>query len=258
MATGGTADSVAAEMGYLIRNGEIPPGQKLPSENQAAQMHGVSRPTVRAAYSTLAREGLIHAVQGSGWFVRDDSRMAIPLLTYEKGRTTPGTGDVWSNFLKSTGKVGTNGVMRVYHVAPTPVVAQALHLGPGELCSVRYRVRHADGEPMAISRGCWPLWICQGTDLMRIGEGDEVDLKDPSPLGIVLAKGHRFAKDITVIGTRMSTRKEEKVLQLGGPTPMLTTMRTTYDQDGTPIRCTVDDYPGTRFVLTVETEGDYT
>lgn len=257
MATGGSADEVAAEMGYLIREGEIPPGQKLPSENEAARRYGVSRPTVRVAYARLAREGLIHAVQGSGWFVRDDGRLKIPLLTYEQGRTKPNAGDVWSNFLKSTGRVGTNGVMRVRHVQPPPVVAAALNLRPGELCSVRYRVRHADGVAMSISRGCWPLWICEGTALMHTGEGSEVDLKDPSPLGIVLAKGHRITHDETVIGTRMSTPAEQKALHLGGPTPMITTRRTSFDQDGVPIRCTVDDYPGTRFELTVETEGDY-
>lgn len=54
-----------------IRFGTYAIGQRLPSENELSEEHGVSRPVVRAALAKLRDSGLIVSRQGAGSFVND-------------------------------------------------------------------------------------------------------------------------------------------------------------------------------------------
>ncbi|EWY39742.1 GntR family transcriptional regulator [Skermanella stibiiresistens SB22] len=62
---------VAGQLGELIRQGEFPPGHRLPPERDLARQLGVSRPTVREAMIALEIAGLVEVRTGSGAYVRD-------------------------------------------------------------------------------------------------------------------------------------------------------------------------------------------
>ena len=53
----------------FITEGRYGPDGRLQSENELAELQGVSRQTVRRAYQTLVQEGLIHRTRGRGTFV---------------------------------------------------------------------------------------------------------------------------------------------------------------------------------------------
>jgi GntR family transcriptional regulator len=53
-----------------IRNGDVVPGSRIPSEHQLATEHGIGRPTVRQAIDQLVRKGLLTRRRGAGTFVR--------------------------------------------------------------------------------------------------------------------------------------------------------------------------------------------
>jgi DNA-binding transcriptional regulator YhcF (GntR family) len=53
-----------------IKMGYYKPGDKLPAERQLAEMLGISRNTVSAAYKELLLEGILDSEQGRGTFVR--------------------------------------------------------------------------------------------------------------------------------------------------------------------------------------------
>ena len=55
----------------LIQDGVWPPGFQLPSETELSQAMGISRATLRAALTTLERQGLIIRRHGVGTFVAD-------------------------------------------------------------------------------------------------------------------------------------------------------------------------------------------
>ena len=65
--------------------GEIPPGQKLPTENQLTEQFGVSRTVVREAIAALAADGLVQSRQGAGVFVVDHPISALDTLAAEMG-----------------------------------------------------------------------------------------------------------------------------------------------------------------------------
>ena len=50
----------------VIRGGKLAPAEQLPAERSLAELLGVSRSTVVAAYDTLAAMGVTTAVPGSG------------------------------------------------------------------------------------------------------------------------------------------------------------------------------------------------
>lgn len=60
----------------LIRSGALRPGDRLPSVRELAKDIQVNKLTVIEAYSVLEADGLIHARQGSGYFV---SRATAPI-----------------------------------------------------------------------------------------------------------------------------------------------------------------------------------
>lgn len=63
--------SVAAQILALIRQGEFPPGERLPPERELAQQLGVSRPSLREALIALEIGGQVEIRMGSGVYVRD-------------------------------------------------------------------------------------------------------------------------------------------------------------------------------------------
>ena len=52
-----------------IANGELKPGDKIPTENELIQEYGVSRITIRAAISELVEDRVLERAQGKGTFV---------------------------------------------------------------------------------------------------------------------------------------------------------------------------------------------
>lgn len=61
-----------------ILSGELAPGVRLPTEEDLASRHGLSRGTVRKAIEQLSVEGLVYAEQGSGTYVSATHPNAVP------------------------------------------------------------------------------------------------------------------------------------------------------------------------------------
>jgi GntR family transcriptional repressor for pyruvate dehydrogenase complex len=62
------ASALVGHLRAQISGGAIPPGQKLPSENELIAEHRVSRTVVREAITRLQAEGLVYTRRGAGSF----------------------------------------------------------------------------------------------------------------------------------------------------------------------------------------------
>ena len=60
---------LAAQLRADIESGDLLVDDKIPSENELAQHHGIGRPTVRQATDLLVREGVLQRRRGSGTYV---------------------------------------------------------------------------------------------------------------------------------------------------------------------------------------------
>jgi GntR family transcriptional regulator, transcriptional repressor for pyruvate dehydrogenase complex len=63
------SDRLAQRLGTQIESGDLRPGDRLPTEQQLATAHGVSRTVVREAVHQLKSRALVVSRQGSGVFV---------------------------------------------------------------------------------------------------------------------------------------------------------------------------------------------
>lgn len=250
MATRGR--KIAADLAVLIEGGRWQPGDRLPSETDLSRQFGVSRPTLRTALTELASEGLVEAVQGSGWYVHADRRMNFPLDGIDLGGVAT-RDSVWNIWVASMSKVPTNR-LTVSTVAPPRDVAARLALGPDSYCLMRRRARFVNDEPWMISDGYFPLDVVAGTPLAREGEGDAVDMHNPTPIAWLAAHGMAPARSRSEIGARMPTEFEIDVLSVSPAVPVMTMFTTSWTSEDRPIRCTVDIFPTHRFLLTTQRE----
>ncbi len=63
---------VADHIMMLIQDGQLKPGDRLPSEQELAQLFGLSRPTIREAIRALVAQNVLRVVRGTGTFVTDN------------------------------------------------------------------------------------------------------------------------------------------------------------------------------------------
>ncbi|MFD8234712.1 GntR family transcriptional regulator [Streptomyces sp. NPDC059696] len=125
---------IATQLLRELRDGTVPPGERLPSERRLAGRLGVSRETVRRSLELLRRDGLVTTD-------RRGSHATLPGLPAE----TPAS----LTFPVGAGPAAPGGVARatVTWEAPPPEHAEALGLEPGRPTLIhRYRYATADGQ----------------------------------------------------------------------------------------------------------------
>ncbi|MEU2542308.1 GntR family transcriptional regulator [Streptomyces iakyrus] len=125
---------IAAELLNELRDGIVPPGERLPGERRLAGHFGVSRETVRQALELLRRDGLVATD-------RRGSHATLPGLPVE----TPAS----LTFPVGARTAAPGGVARatVTWEPPSADHAEALELAPGRPTLVhRYRYATADGQ----------------------------------------------------------------------------------------------------------------
>jgi GntR family transcriptional repressor for pyruvate dehydrogenase complex len=66
-------EDITQQIINMISNGELMPGDRLPTERELAEKLGVSRPVIRESLRTLETSGFIVSSTGSGTFVREMS-----------------------------------------------------------------------------------------------------------------------------------------------------------------------------------------
>ena len=75
------SEEIVSQIKLLIADGQLKPGERVPSERELATLLGVSRPSVREAIMVLEAMGLVDSRQGGGTYVRSltETALADPL-----------------------------------------------------------------------------------------------------------------------------------------------------------------------------------
>lgn len=133
-----------------IDTGVLPPNSSLPSERELVEITDLSRVTIRKAIQELVQEGVIEQRQGSGSFIRK----RLPRVEQSLTHLTSFTEDMASRGMQTTSKWLERGVFE-----PSAEEVAALSLADGEQIARIYRLREADGRPLALERAALPLDI---------------------------------------------------------------------------------------------------
>ena len=243
---------IADRVREQILAGEYEPGAKLPSERVLADQFSVQRDTVRRAMALLVAEGLVSSYQGKGYLVREQTPFRYQASVSENSdRRAAATADIWITDAQARGhKAGVR--LSVSIESPPRIVAELLQLAdrdPGGQVAARRRVRLLDDAPYALSIAYWPLWLIRDTPIEQPHD------MQPGPLRwLADHRGIHQRSYRDLIRIRMPSVDESKTLGLSLGTPVAEHIRTSYDDAGTPLRCTVTVLPGDRFEI--EYEGD--
>jgi GntR family transcriptional regulator len=148
------ADELAA------RCRELEEGARLPSENELARDHGVSRITTRAALQELERRHIVRRQQGSGTFVA--ARIPYPVRS--------GMPPSWSATVAASGHEARHAVLSVTSLRADAATARALMLPRGRSVFRLERLGLIDGQVASHHLSHLPAALAPGL-ADQIGDG---------------------------------------------------------------------------------------
>jgi GntR family transcriptional regulator len=150
---------ISQNLRELILDGQVQPGETVPSEWELSDLYGVSRLTVRRALDELAREGWLIRRHGVGTFVANPTVAQI----------VPGK----LSFTQKMRRIGRTPSSRLVSMKVIPAadeVATYLRLEVDTPVTELVRVRLADGEPIMLETAC--LSQARFPDLTEANLGD--------------------------------------------------------------------------------------
>jgi len=235
-----------------IESGHIGPGSQLPTEAELTATWGASRSTVREAIRQLTELGLVEARPGQGTFVTEE---VVPLVTDLSASPDLGGGEEADYYIQVRSQLRTprSTVPRVEIHSARGIVATELQVATGSQVVSRHQERFVDEQPYSLQTSFYSMdLVTRGAFRLMtaadVPEGCVRYLRDA--LGIEQV-GYR---DLIRVRAPDANETQFFALPPDGRVAVFEIFRTSYDQNGQPIRITITVYPADRnqFVFEVE------
>jgi GntR family transcriptional regulator len=201
---------------------------QLPSENELAERHGITRATVRHALDVLEQNGWIYREKGKGSFA------AVHRVEHELTQLVSTTED-----MRQRGWSLTTQVVSLESVSSSPYVAHTLELPVGapvyELC----RLRIVDDEPLSLQTAYLPVELCPKLE--------ENDLTSSLYRLLETRYGLRLWTGKEVLRARCAIPHEAQLLQIRDNSPVMYMERVTYAANGVAVEYLEAVWRGDRY-----------
>jgi GntR family transcriptional regulator len=132
------ADKVTDWLLDSIKDGTFKTGEQLPSVEQLAENLSVGRSSVREALRGLQAKGVVSVIHGKGTFI-NPPKLGLGSSLFS-----------FSDYMRKLGKEPSSVILKREVVIPDEQVRQCLGLTETQRANLLYRLRLADGEPLAI------------------------------------------------------------------------------------------------------------
>ena len=221
--------SIAAEIGRRIESRGYEPGSMLPSEAELAAEFNVTRMTVRQALAGLSARGLIERRHGHG-------TMVSPIHLQRQADQPNGL----SAELVMRGVVAGSRVLRLDKIRPAADARADLWIGPRGSAHRLRRLRYADGVLIGLQETLIPEKYAPSLG--------EVDFNTAS-LTSVLRDLHGLSAtyaDLTIESVG-ADRAIAAALDVEPGTPVLSSTRVSFLEDGRPLERTLGWFLGSRY-----------
>ncbi len=207
------AELLRHEIGQRLARGET---YQLPSENELAEQHGISRQTVRHALDELERDGWIYRQKGVGSFAvarRVEQELTALVSTSEA--------------MRQRGWQLETRVLSAARTEPPSYVAAALELPRGAEVYELQRLRLADGAPLSLQTNYLPASLCPRLE--------ENDLSASLYRLLETRYGLRLWTGKETLRARGATSHEAHLLDIKEGAPVMHAERITYAASGIPV-----------------------
>lgn len=221
-----------------IETGELPPGEKLPSERQMQEGAGFARGTIREALSQLEAEGLIYRQDRSGWYVCPE-----PVI-YDPTR--------WAGFMTYVAEQGRRPETQTLSMVEGPAgeAGRQLGLAASDPIYVITRRRLVDGRPVLVER----IRVNPGLapDLFRFSLDGSLTRILKTEYGVEVLRNRVDMRPCALI------RDEAAALGVKSGTPGLEVVRVSFDRDGRVVEYDQEywRHDAVRIHVDTEVEGD--
>jgi len=225
------------ELALRARLVEMPPGQRLPSDDELCREFGVSRMTARNAMQRLAEDGLVERIPGRGTFsvAAPAHRHADRLMAF-------------SREMERLGRVPSSRLLACEIRPSTAGEAGSLGLRATEPVVVVRRLRLADGRPIAVETAVLVRRTAEFVMAADLATGSLHEVL--SRAGLDLRRGN------ATITAESASPDDVRLLGVRTGSPLLVERRVITDAQGRAIEATESRYPGDRYALDVRFEVD--
>lgn len=224
---------VADAIALAIKQDDLRTGVRLPTQQQLADTHGVSRHLVRRALNLLEQRGVLGGRQGSGTYVQGR------LVDYHVGSRTR-----YNDNVKKIDENSSIDLLELRTRRPTPELARALTISRQSRVFDLYILRWTGLEPLCIARHFFsderfpdlPEHISGLTGISRL-------LRQ---LGVA-----DFRRSDTEISARQPTREEARLLHIPFDSPVVVLEGRNVDPKGIPVEISTSVWPASRIKVHV-------
>jgi GntR family transcriptional regulator len=239
--------AIADKLRHQIESGELPRDSRLPTEAELQEKFGASRNTVREALKLLVAERLLETRGGreGTWITKAHTPFVTTLSTDPTTGLSGGgeEGATYPALVLNQGREGGAGTPEVQVLECPRHIAARLLLDEHDSVVRRHQQRFIEGIVWSLQTSYYPMkWVEMGAlGLLKptsIPEGTIEYLANAIGLKQV---GYR---DLTL--ARLPNEQERALFELTHSHTVLEVYRTSFAEDGTPIRVTVTVYPSDR------------
>lgn len=217
------------ELRERILDGRLQPHDKLPSESELTQRHGVSRITVRQALNDLQKEGLIVKLHGKGAYV------SHPKVAQSLNRLQG-----LSEALSLQGQAVSSQRLSMKRLKAPDAVARQLQLEADTEVYELTTLRYLDREPLSVNCSYLPQPIGEKLARIDISSRDLIDLFEHE-LGIPVQQAQ------LEISARRASAREARSLKIEPGDPVLQVERVLCGGDAQRLQCETAVYRADAF-----------
>jgi GntR family transcriptional regulator len=240
---------IADDLRAQIKDGQLKPNAKLPTEGDLSETYEASRNTVREAIRRLTDEGLLESRPGQGTFVATRIDPFVTVLTADP-KTGFGGGETaaYLSRVREEHRMPTSSIPKVEVVTVSGAVAGLLNIPLGSQVVSRSQNRYIDNIPWSIQTSFYLMeFITKGATKLLMA----LDIEEGSVAYLADEIGIRQTGYRDWITGRLATEEEQAFFGIGHNAAVFVDSRVAFDQNNTPMRLTVTIFPVDRNQLIV-------
>jgi len=232
-----TWNRIATQLTDGIASGKHEPGSRLPAEHALAERFGVNRHTVRRALSSLAAQGLVRMVQGSGTYIEE---FAVDLVLGRRTRH--------GESLQLAGLPGSLRVLEAGTRRAGAELARTLDMPPRSSVLRLHVLGEAKHRPLHVSERFFPLPRFAGLDALVQQTGSIT--KAFSALGV-----EDYVRQESRITAVLPEADVAVLLLQPVSRPVIRVCSINVDTKGRPVEVATTFFSGDRVSLLVQSDG---